>query len=343
MKRATLLLLSIALLLPAAEIAGKVERIKVHGKSLEGNLSGDSPDRDVTIYLPPSYASAKNRRYPVIYLLHGFTDSDEKWFNHNGVKHWMNAGTQLDKAIAAGAQEVIVVQPNAYTRFQGSFYSNSATTGNWEDFVAKDLVAYIDKNYRTLANVASRGLAGHSMGGYGTIRIGMKHPDVFSSIYSMSPCCLAASEPRPPRPGSEKIEAMQSIEEVLKADFGTKAAFALAAAWAPNPQNPPFFLDLPFKGGQVQPSVYGRMAANAPVAMLDQYVSEVKKLKGIAIDIGDKDGLIGGAKAMSEALKRYDIPHSYVVYEGDHINRVAERIEKHMMPFFSERLVGAKK
>jgi hypothetical protein len=77
--------------------------------------------------------------------------------------------------------------------------------------------------------------------------------------------------------------------------------------------------------------------------MLDQYVSEVKKLKGIAIDIGDKDGLIGGAKAMSDALKRYDIPHSYVVYEGDHINRVAERIEKHMMPFFSERLVGSKK
>lgn len=343
MRRLTLFLLSISLLLPAADAGGKVERIQVHGKSLEGNLSGDSPDRYVTVYLPPSYAKEKKRRYPVIYLLHGFTDSDEKWFQHNGVKHWMNAGTQLDKAIAAGAREMIVVQPNAYTRFQGSFYSNSVTTGNWEDFVAKDLVAYVDKNYRTIPNVASRGLAGHSMGGYGTLRIGMKHPEVFSAIYAMSPCCLVASDPRQARPGGERMEAIKSAEEVNKADFYTKAAFALAAAWSPNPHNPPLFVDLPTKGGQAQASVYAKMAANAPVALIDQYVHELRQLKGIAIDIGDKDGLIGGAKAMSEALKHYDIPHSYVVYEGDHINRVAERIEKHMMPFFTEKLEAPKK
>src|ERR1700761_1175467 len=77
---------------------GKVERIKVHGKSLEGNLEGDSADRDVSIYLPPSYASERNRRYPVIYLLHGYTDSDDLWF---GAKpHFINVPTVTDRALA---------------------------------------------------------------------------------------------------------------------------------------------------------------------------------------------------------------------------------------------------
>src|SRR5437588_6022021 len=89
------------------------ERIKVHGKSLEGNLEGDSPDRDVSIYLPPSYATARNRRYPVVYLLHGYTNSDEGWFGPGLKSGFLSANTSLpavaEKAIAAGAREMILV------------------------------------------------------------------------------------------------------------------------------------------------------------------------------------------------------------------------------------------
>ena len=91
--------------------------------------------------------------------------------------------------------------PNAYTLHKGSMYSNSPTTGDWERFVAEDLVAYMDGHYRTLANRMSRGLAGHSMGGYGALRIGMKRPDVFFSLYIMSACCLTAN--RNPQPGGD--------------------------------------------------------------------------------------------------------------------------------------------
>ncbi len=162
----------------SSALVGKVERMKVHGKGLEGNLAGDSPDREVSVYLPPSYKANTKRRYPVVYLLHGYTDSDAKWYGFE--KHWMSLPAVLNQAFNASKnQEIIFVTPNAYTRFQGSMYSNSATTGNWENFVAKELVAYIDKNYRTIPTVASRGLAGHSMGGYGAMRIGQKYPDVF--------------------------------------------------------------------------------------------------------------------------------------------------------------------
>src|SRR5712691_11555860 len=176
----------------AAAPHGSIERIKVHGKALEGNLEGDSPDRDVSIYLPPGYRTSSNRRYPVVYLLHGYTDNDDRWYGR--IKHFINVPEAVDNALAGGAaREMIVVMPNAYTRYQGSMYSSSVTTGDWESFIAKELVAYTDGHYRTLADVKSRGLAGHSMGGYGTLRIGMKYPNVFSSLYALSPCCMISN------------------------------------------------------------------------------------------------------------------------------------------------------
>ena len=133
--------------------AGKYERVAVHGDSLVGNLEGDSPDRMVSVYLPPSYAKEPKRRYPVLYLLHGFTDSDTRWFGLNG-QHFVNVQGAVDRAYAKGARELIVVMPDAFTKYQGSMYSSSATTGNWEGFVTQDLVSYVDKHYRTLPRAA---------------------------------------------------------------------------------------------------------------------------------------------------------------------------------------------
>jgi S-formylglutathione hydrolase FrmB len=311
---------------------GTVQRIQVHGKGLEGNLEGDSPDRDVAVYLPPSYNSSPNRRYPVVYLLHGFTDSVENWWGAK--KHFVNVPTVMDNAMAAGVKEMIVVMPNAFTRYQGSMYSNSATTGNWEDFVAKELVAYIDGHYRTTANVSGRGLAGHSMGGYGAIRIGMKHPEVFSTLYVMSACCMSVTTVRP----NPKAEAVQDPAEVANLDFFTKVVFASAAAWSPNPKNPPFFLDLPVKNGEVRPDIVAKWQANAPLAMIDQFVSNLRQYKAIAMDVGTKDGIMPGTVELDKILNSYDVHHKYEVYEGDHINKVAERLEKSVLPFFAAAL-----
>jgi S-formylglutathione hydrolase len=106
---------------------GTVETIKVHGKSLEGNLEGDSPDRDVFVYLPPSYASDKNRRYPVVYFLHGYSVKAETYWN------LMTVPATADKEMTGGTvHEMILVNPDAYTIYSGSMYSSSPTTGDWE-------------------------------------------------------------------------------------------------------------------------------------------------------------------------------------------------------------------
>src|SRR6185295_12966275 len=193
-------------------LKGKLERIKIHGKSLEGNLLGETADPEVSIYLPPSYNTDRNRRYPVVYLLHGYTNTDLGYFGPDG----RNLHLIAERVFASGAaREMILVMPNAMNAFGGSMYSNSVTAGDWEGYVAEDLVAFVDKNYRTIPTRDARGLAGHSMGGYGTLRLAMKRPDVFSAIYALSSCCLNEGTVRPGRSGQPSpAELVKSIDEV---------------------------------------------------------------------------------------------------------------------------------
>jgi len=331
---------------------GRVERVKVHGKSLEGNLAGDSPDRDVSIYLPPQYDTNRSQRFPVVYLLHGYTNSDEGWYGPNTRSGFQSAGTTLpavaDRAISSGrARQMILVMPNAYTVYQGSMYSNSVTTGDWEGYITRDLVSYVDARYRTIPERASRGLAGHSMGGYGTIRIAMKYPDVFASIYVMSACCLKpglnpegnwGSLPWVHHWGFAGAEAVRTQADLATADRGTMTVLAEAAAWSPNPKNPPFFFDLPSRDGKILPDVEARWVANAPLAMIDQYIANLKKLRAIGIDVGDKDGLAVNNRELSRILIQYGVLNTFELYDGDHNNRVAVQVETKLLPFFSSNL-----
>jgi S-formylglutathione hydrolase FrmB len=316
-------------------LKGTLERVKVHGKSLEGNLLGESSSPEVSIYLPPSYNTDRTRRYPVVYLLHGYTGTDLGYFGPNGRQLHVIA----ERVFGAGAaKELILVMPNCMNVYGGCMYSNSVTAGDWEGYIAEDLVAYMDKNYRTLASRESRGLAGHSMGGYGTIRIGMKRPDVFSALYALSSCCLNEGNVRPGRGGQPSAAESIKNKEEARGNRGAQGTLARAAAWAPNPANPPLYLDLPTRNGEVVPDVAVKYAANSPVAMLDQYVPNLKKYKAIALDIGLQDGLITSNRVLVERLTRFGIAHTFETYEGDHGNRIPQRLEEHVLPFFSRTL-----
>ena len=222
-----------------------VEHITIHGRALEGNLEGDAVDRDVLVFLPPGYRRERARRYPVVYALHGYSIGAEQWSQE------IHVPQTIEGAFALGAREMIVVLPDSKTVHNGSMYSSSVTTGDFETYVARDVVAYIDAHYRTIPNRTSRGLVGHSMGGYGATRIGMKHPDVFGSLYIMSPCCLSAraggGAARNPAT-DEALAAVKTAADSAKLPFGLRAQLASAAAWSPNPKNPPLYLDLPIGG-----------------------------------------------------------------------------------------------
>jgi enterochelin esterase-like enzyme len=321
---------------------GTLERITVHGRALEGNLEGDSPDRPVVVYLPPSYAAETTRRYPVLYFLHGYTATAEAYVRSLAIPD------SIDRAIAVGGRELIVVIPDAFTKYSGSMFSNSPTTGDWETFIARDLTEFIDKRYRTVASRDGRGLAGHSMGGYGTMRIGMKQPASFAALYAMSSCCLmndpaargAGPGPRGDNTAARGAGAGRGDGRGAGAGRGGGMANALsaqAAAWAPNTKTPPYF-DLPTKDGEIQPLIAAKWIANSPLVMVDQYVPALKSMRAIALDIGNQDPFVGTNTQLADALSRLGVAHTFETYDGDHGNRIRERFESQLLRFFSQHL-----
>lgn len=310
-----------------------VERIRVHSRAIEGNLEGDSADRDVIVLLPPGYAANKRQRYPVLYALHGYSIGAEQWAKE------IHVPGSIEGAFARGARPMIVVMPDSKTVHNGSMYSRSPTTGDFETFVSRDLIAAIDARYRTLPKRESRGLVGHSMGGYGASRIGMNHADVFGALYMMSPCCMSA---RTGQGLDEKAEAafagVKTIEDAQKLGWLQRATLAAAAAWSPNPAKAPLYLDLPFGDEKQRADVLARWAANAPLAFVDQHVADLKRYRAIGLDVGDKDGLAADTATLHAKLASYGIAHDYEVYDGDHTNRVAVRMQEKVIPFFSRNL-----
>lgn len=325
----------------AGEKAGTVEKIKVHGPSLEGNLEGDPADRDVFVYLPPSYASQPGRRYPVVYFIHGYGATAEAYWK------LMTVPDTANKLMNAGSvEEMILVHPDAHTIYDGSMYSNSPTTGNWEAYITSDLVSYIDSHYRTIASADSRGLAGHSMGGYGVVRLAMKYPHVFSSIYAMSSCCLMNNPGAgrgAPAPAAQATSTTQAAPAPPAARAGrgggfANVLFAESAAWSPNPMNPPKYYDLPAQDGVVRPEIVAKWIANSPLAMVDQYVPNLKTYRAFAMDVGDADTLAGSNKQLDQSLTQLGVPHTFQVYEGNHTNHVKDQFEAKVLPFFSANL-----
>jgi pimeloyl-ACP methyl ester carboxylesterase len=320
-----------------------VEHIKIHGAALEGNLEGDAVDRDAIVFLPPSYEKDKKRHYPVVYALHGYSIGAEQW------SHEIHVPQTIEGAFAKGSQEVIVVLPDSKTVYNGSMYSSSATTGDFENYIARDVVAYMDAHYRTIPNRQSRGIVGHSMGGYGASRIGMKHPEVFGALYIMSPCCMSPMAGGGPGPADKMKERAISSEKKVAdakspADLAAQspgfasAQYATAAAWAPDPKNPPLYFDLPTKDGVPQPEIVAKFTANSPLSFVDQYIGNLEQYRAIAMDVGDQDGLRFDATKLHTIFDSYGIANSFEIYSGTHTSAVADRFQNHVLPFFSKNL-----
>jgi len=316
-----------------------VEHIKVHGTALEGNLEGDVVDREVIVFLPPGYAADRNQRYPVVYALHGYSIGAQQWSQE------IHVPQTIEGAFAQGAQNMIVVLPDSKTVHNGSMYSSSITTGDFEQFIAHDVVAYIDTHYRTIPARSSRGLVGHSMGGYGASRIGMRHPDVFGSLYIMSPCCLSPRGAGPAQPNAANDKALEAVKtpaDSASLPFGLRAQLASAAAWSPNPKKPPLFLDLATENGTVRPDIVAKWAANAPLAFIDQYIQNLKQYRAISLDVGDQDNLRVDTAKLHEVLDTYGVANTFEIYSGTHTSAVADRFQNHVMPFFGKNLCSGK-
>lgn len=317
-----------------AQPAGTIVFDSLYSENLINDF-GEKSTREIAVYLPPNYSDS-NQKYPVIYFLHGF-------MNDHLLINYMK--DQLDFAIETKRiRPFILVIPNEKTTYDGSFYSNSGIFGNWEDFTAFDLVAYMDSHYRTIASKNSRGITGHSMGAYGAIKIAMHHPDIFSSVYALSPGALAIA--REYGPNSDTFKELSGIttQEALNKSYFGKVMVAFGKSWSPNPEKPPFYCDMPFEYDEdeliIKQQILKKWHANMPLYMIDENLDNLLALKAIKFDWGRNAGerFTIQCNMFSQALENAGVTHFAEEYIGTHTSGIYTRdgrIPNQMLPFFN--------
>ena len=334
---------------------GKLIRREFTAASLQNNKAGEDPLRQLTVYLPPDYEKG-TQYYPVIYVLHGYGGTDSVMMSV-----WINFKKLLDEAIKTGKMRpMIVVAPNSNTKLQGSFYTNSSVTGNWADYIGKDVVQYMDKNFRTIPHRKSRGLCGHSMGGNGALKLGMLFADTFSAVYALSPAVLDwHSDFSLSSRGFKKISKLNNEEAIVKAlfesdqtgDFDSFFAAVLAAmgrVYSPNIAKKELLADFPvtYVGDSAvyHPEVINKWEEQFPFHMIDRFLPQLRNLTALKIDWGRNEEfphIPFTSLQFSKKLEAYRIKHFAEEYIGDHGNMLGGfegRIFNELLPFFDKYL-----
>jgi S-formylglutathione hydrolase FrmB len=301
---------------------GKILNINIPAPSLSNNRIDEPLNQPAVIYLPPSY-NKFGKRFPVVYFLPGFNTPITAYTS--GFFQGFTLRSIDDLIKNKKINEMIFVIINGRNKLGGSFYVNSPVTGNWENFIAKDVVAYIDKNYKTIKNVNSRGIAGHSMGGFGALNIAMKHPDVFCAVYSLSPGLFDENGLK------DAMVSWQSLRIILN---------AYGAAFSPDLNIESPYAEIPKSDKDASWSRWEDGFGNLKNKVYD-YKNNLLLLKRIVIDVGTNDEyqwILRGSRYFSKELTSAGIPNDLVEYEGNHINKIGKRIENYLLPFFSSIL-----
>lgn len=300
-----------------------------HSIALEHNPLGDPVARRVPVYLPAGYA--ESQRYPVIYLLAAFGSRGLKFLNDDLWEE--NIQQRLDRLIASGAmQPTIVVMPDASTRYGGSQYLNSDALGQYEELLL-ELVSFIDRKYSTLAASGARALVGHSSGGYGALRLAMRHSATFGLAAAHSADLHFELAYRPDfgellryyeKVGLDGLQALLADPGAalrIGASHTALNLLAMAAAYSPNPHVPlGFDLPIDLHTGTWLPDTWQRWLAHDPLHMLPHHADALRSLQLLYIDCGryDEYNLLYGARLFTEQLRQHNIAFQYEEYEGGH-------------------------
>ncbi|HNM25267.1 MAG TPA: alpha/beta hydrolase-fold protein [Saprospiraceae bacterium] len=321
---------------PLPDFKSQLQEHVVHSTALMGNAFNDPIDRKVMVYTPPGYDPNGEKRYPVVYLLHGLPLSDstfispEAWAGMNEVADFRPEGftAWIDTLIAQQAiAPMILVMPETKTLYGFCFYTNSVLQGNYEDYITQDLVGYIDANFKTISTRDGRAVIGHSQGGYGAMRMGLLHADVFSVVASHSGTLyFDGLKAGTPFVIAENPNGMMGPEH---GGFMTRVTYGMAAAWSPNLQNPPYQVDLPFvyPSGQNIPAVWDRWLEHDPYTLLNTHAADLLSLRGLYLDCGTQDGWYGLSQFYDQALTSRNIPHTFESFTGTHFNKLISRVE----------------
>lgn len=312
---------------------GRVMLVEFDSDILRGNPAGDPHVRRIPVWIPPSYDVEPARRYPVVYVLSGFTGRGRMLLNDNA---WSpSLDDRLDALVGSGrCGEMIVVMPDALTRYGGSQYLDSAATGPYVRHLVAELVPWVDANFRTRGTREARGVAGKSSGGFGAITLGMKHADVFAAVachsgdmyfeFCYGPdlprACSVLQEAGGPR---AFLEAFERRPQKGKDDFLALNILAMAACYSPDPAAE-LGIALPFDlaTSALRDDVWARWLEHDPLRIAARHAEALRSLALLYLDCGTKDEfhLHHGARRMTRELTRLGVTHTYEEFDDGHMN-----------------------
>jgi S-formylglutathione hydrolase FrmB len=284
------------------------------------------------VYLPPDYDSQTNVNYPVVYCLTGFTGRGKMFLNDNAFAP--NLAERFDRLILGGTiRPMIAVMPDCFTYYGGSQYINSSATGNYEDYLTREIVPFVDENFRTINDFNFRAVMGKSSGGYGALVMAMRHADQFGLICSTAGdayfefCYFPGiaegfrSIKGDPKALIEKFWREDARKS--KDDFAALNTIGMSACYSPN-ENSELGFDLPFdlETGEVRRDVWARWLEHDPVRMAEKSVEYLKSLKLLYIDAGTRDEffLDLGAKILCRRLEQLGVPFIHEEFDDGHMN-----------------------
>jgi len=358
---------------------GRVVTLEHVSKVLTSNPLGDPHVRTLDVWLPPQYDQARGRgrgtKFPVVYDLVGFAGSGHSHTN------WRNFEENVPERAARLVHErklgpLIVVFPDCFTSLGGNQYINSTAIGAYADYLTRELIPFVDREFRTLADRAHRGCFGKSSGGYGAMIHGMKYARYWGAVANHSgdasfelvygadwPNTLdeLAKHRRPKlAAGKRDVPAAAAAAGNLGADDGRIARFlahvwkkdqltdgevhalmnlAMAASYDPDPKAPNGFrVPYHLETGVLLPQRWRRWLRHDPVSLVARYAAQLRTLRGLYIDCGWRDQyrIHYGSRLLSLRLAEHRVPHVYEEFDGTH-SGIDYRMER-SLPFLYRAL-----
>ncbi|RJG42667.1 hypothetical protein D1Z90_12425 [Motilimonas pumila] len=325
---------------------GLVERIQVYGESLENNVTGAYPSREVMVYLPPSYYENDEIEYPVVYALHGFGGDAADWFYTGNVHPDIDAN--MDKLIASGdVNEMIIVALDAKDAMIGSWYQNSEITGNWQDYILQDLIPAIDDKFRTIDDAEGRGLIGFSMGGYGAITTVLEAPEMFSAVAAQSPTDYVLDNDATTcgyiyLGTSTYLNSGEIIAgfDVFK-DF-TYLYRSIMSVTSAAPNNPPSYVKSPDMLSFADFIQCDNFDLPSKIKMVDSSSTSFEHI-ALRTEVGNLDlpgfGLVEATAAVTSSLGQLGMHAEFHEFDGGHLDKRSETIDANLI-FLSKHLAA---
>ena len=303
-------------------------------RALADNPLGDPSHRPVVVYLPPGYDDAGSRRYPALYVLHGYTGDAAALI---AARPWeTNVVQWADRLIREREMPpCVLVLVDGFTRLGGSQYVDSIHNGNYAQYVVREVVNHVDASYRTIAREGGRAVVGKSSGGFGAMHLVLEHPGTFGAFASHSgdsyfryahTMAFAQVHRTLEKHRFDVAAFVDAFERKHKRDgseYATMEMLGYAAAYSPRSATA-FDLELPFdeETGALDEAVFARWLAFDPAERVAAARPQLERLRLRYLDCGRRDeyALDVGARVVAARIAELGLSVRHEEFDDDHRN-----------------------